>query len=66
VHDPTMTIRVAINALKDHTGMLSEDKGLKMTAAVNQFVQSDSSVADLDNGSQADAELALKVVCVVL
>jgi len=63
IHDPTMKIRAPIKTLKEHSRLLSGDKGPKITAALKQL---DSSVTDLhsaaDNGSQADAETALKAV----
>src|SRR5215813_2466468 len=61
IHDPTMKIRAPIKALKQHSSMLSGDKGQKMGAALKQL---DSSVTDLhsaaDEGNQADSEKALK------
>ena len=63
IHDPTMKIRAPIKALKQHSSMLSGDKGQKMGAALKQL---DSSVTDLhsaaDEGNQADSEKALKTV----
>ena len=63
IHDPTMKIRAPIKALKQHSSMLSGDKGQKMGAALKQL---DISVTDLhsaaDEGNQADSEKALKTV----
>jgi hypothetical protein len=63
IHDPTMKIRAPIKALKQHSSMLSGDKGQKMGAALKQL---DGSVTDLhsaaDEGKQADSEKALKTV----
>jgi hypothetical protein len=63
IHDPTMKIRAPIKALKQHSSMLSGDKGQKMGVALKQL---DSSVTDLhsaaDEGNQADSEKALKTV----
>jgi hypothetical protein len=63
IHDPTMKIRAPIKVLKQHSTMLSGDKGQKMGAAVKQL---DNSVTDLhsaaDEGNQADSEKALKTV----
>src|SRR6516225_3385611 len=63
IHDPSMKIRAPIRALKQHSKMLSGDKGQKMGAALKQL---DSSVTDLhsaaDEGNQADSEKALKTV----
>ena len=63
IHDPTMKIRTPIKALKQHSSMLSGEKGQKMAAALKQL---DSSVTDLhsaaDEGNQADSEKALKTV----
>ena len=63
IHDPTIKIRAPIKVLKQHSGMLSGDKGQKMGAALKQL---DSSVTDLhsaaDEGNQADSEKALKTV----
>ena len=63
IHDPTMKIRAPIKALKQHSSMLSGDKGQKMVTALKQL---DSSVTDLhsaaDEGNQADSEKALKTV----
>jgi len=63
IHDPTMKIRAPIKVLKQHSSVLSGDKGQKMGAALKQL---DSSVTDLhsaaDEGNQADSEKALKTV----
>jgi hypothetical protein len=63
IHEPSMKIRPAIRALKQHSSMLSGDKGQKIGAALKQL---DISVTDLhsasDEGNQADAETALKAV----
>ena len=63
IHDPSMKIRAPIRALKQHSKMLSGDKGQKMGAALKQL---DGSVTDLhsaaDEGKQADSEKALKTV----
>jgi hypothetical protein len=63
IHDPTMKIRAPIKVLKQHSSMLSGDKGQKMGAALKQL---DSWVTDLhsaaDEGNQADSEKALKTV----
>jgi hypothetical protein len=63
IHDPTMKIRAPIKTLKQHSSMLSGDKGQKMRSALKQL---DSSVTDLhsasDEGDQAKAEEALKSV----
>jgi hypothetical protein len=63
IHDPTMKIRSPIKTLKQHSSMLSGDKGPKIGAALKQL---DSSVTDLhsaaDEGSQADSETALKAI----
>ena len=63
IHDPTMKIRAPIRALKQHSNMLSEDKGQKMTVALKQL---DSSTTDLhsaaDAGNQQEAQTALKAV----
>jgi hypothetical protein len=63
IHDPTMKIRAPIKALKQHSSMLSGDKGQKIGAALKQL---DSSVTDLhsaaDEGNQTDSEKALKTV----
>ena len=63
IHDPTMKIRAPIKTLKQHSSMLSGDKGQKIGAALKQL---DSSVTDLhsasDEGDQAKAEEALKSV----
>jgi hypothetical protein len=63
IHDPSMKIRAPIKTLKQHSSMLSGDKGQKIIAALKQL---DSSVTDLhsaaDNGSQAEAETAVKAV----
>ena len=63
IHDPSMKIRAPIRKLKQHSNMLSGDKGQKMTAALKQL---DSSITDLhsaaDEGSQQDAQTALKEV----
>src|ERR1700726_668391 len=63
IHDPTMKIRAPIKTLKQHSSMLSGDKGQKIGAALKQL---DTSVTDLhsasDEGNQADAETALKAV----
>jgi hypothetical protein len=63
IHDPTMKIRAPIRALKQHSNMLSEDKGQKMTVALKQL---DSSITDLhsaaDAGNQQEAQTALKAV----
>ena len=61
IHEPSMKIRAPIKTLKQHSGMLSGDKGQKIGAALKQL---DTSVTDLhsasDEGNQADAETALK------
>ena len=63
IHEPSMKIRAPIKTLKQHSGMLSGDKGQKIGAALKQL---DISVTDLhsasDEGNQADAETALKSV----
>jgi hypothetical protein len=63
IHEPTMKIRAPIKTLKEHSSMLSGDKGQKISSALKQL---DSSVTDLhsasDEGNQADAETALKGV----
>jgi translation elongation factor EF-1beta len=63
IHEPSMKIRAPIKTLKQHSSMLSGDKGQKIAAALKQL---DTSVTDLhsasDEGSQADAETALKAV----
>ena len=63
IHDPTMKIRAPIKALKQHSSMLSGDKGQKMTAALKQL---DSAITDLhsaaDEGNQKEAQSALKEV----
>jgi hypothetical protein len=63
IHEPSMKIRAPIKTLKGHSGMLSGDKGQKISAALKQL---DSSVTDLhsasDEGSQAKSEEALKGV----
>ena len=61
IHDPSMKIRSPIRTLKQHSTMLSGEKGQKFSAALKQL---DSSVTDLhsaaDEGDQAKAEAALK------
>ena len=63
IHDPSMKIRAPIKALKQHSSMLSGDKGQKMVSALKQL---DSSITDLhsasDEGNQQDAQKALKEV----
>src|ERR1700720_1327220 len=63
IHEPSMKIRAPIKTLKQHSSMSSADKGEKIGAALKQL---DTSVTDLhspsDEGSQADAETALKAV----
>jgi hypothetical protein len=63
IHEPSMKIRAPIKTLKQHSSMLSGDKGQKIAAALKQL---DSSVTDLhsaaDEGSQAKSETALKTV----
>src|SRR3979490_1083046 len=63
IHEPSMKIRAPIKTLKQHSSMLSGDKGQKIGAALKQL---DSSVTDLhsasDEGNQAEAETALKAV----
>jgi hypothetical protein len=63
IHEPSMKIRAPIRTLKGHSGMLSGDKGQKISAALKQL---DNSVTDLhsaaDAGDQAGAETALKSV----
>jgi len=63
IHDPSMKIRAPIKSLKQHSSMLSGDKGQKLTAALKQL---DSSITDLhsasDEGNQLEAEKALKEV----
>jgi len=52
IHDPTMKIRGPIKALKQHSSMLSGDKGQKMGAALKQL---DSSVTDLHSAADEGA-----------
>jgi hypothetical protein len=63
IHDPTMKIRAPIKTLKEHSSMLSGDKGQKISTGLKQL---DSSVTDLhsasDEGNQAKSEEALKSV----
>ena len=63
IHDPSMKIRAPIKTLKQHSSMLSGDKGQKMTAALKQL---DSAITDLhsaaDEGNQKEAQSALKEV----
>src|ERR1700737_1912966 len=63
IHEPSMKIRAPIKTLKQHSSMLSGDKGQKISSALKQL---DTSVTDLhsasDEGNQADAETALKGV----
>jgi hypothetical protein len=63
IHEPSMKIRAPIKTLKQHSSMLSGDKGQKIGAALRQL---DTSVTDLhsasDEGNQADAETALRAV----
>ena len=63
IHDPSMKIRTPIKTLKQHSSMLSGDKGPKMTAALKQL---DSAITDLhsaaDEGNQKEAQSALKEV----
>jgi len=63
IHEPSMRIRAPIKTLKQHSSMLSGDKGQKIGAALKQL---DISVTDLhsasDEGNQTDAETALKAV----
>ena len=63
IHDPSMKIRAPIKTLKQHSSMLSGDKGPKMTAALKQL---DSAITDLhsaaDEGNQKEAQSALKEV----
>ena len=63
IHDPSMKIRSPIRTLKQHSTMLSGEKGQKFSAALKQL---DSSITDLhsaaDEGDQAKAEAALKSV----
>jgi hypothetical protein len=63
IHEPSMKIRAPIKSLKQHSSMLSGDKGQKISSALKQL---DTSVTDLhsasDEGNQADAETALKGV----
>jgi hypothetical protein len=63
IHEPTMKIRAPIKTLKQHSSMLSGDKGQKISSALKQL---DSSVTDLhsasDEGDQAKAAEALKSV----
>jgi len=63
IHEPSMKIRAPIKTLKQHSSMLSEDKGQKISLALKQL---DTSVTDLhsasDEGNQADAATALKGV----
>jgi len=63
IHEPSMKIRAPIKTLKQHSSMLSGDKGQKISATLKQL---DTSVTDLhsasDEGNQADAETALKGV----
>ena len=63
IHDPSMKIRAPIKTLKQHSGMLSGDKGQKMATTLKQL---DSSITDLhsasDEGNQREAEKALKEV----
>ena len=48
IHDPSMKIRAPIKTLKQHSSMLSGDKGQKIGAALKQL---DSSVTDLHSAS---------------
>ena len=61
IHEPSMKIRAPIKTLKQHSSMLSGDKGQKIGAALKQL---DTSVTDLhsasDEGNQSDAEGPLK------
>src|SRR5262249_25058536 len=54
IHEPTMKIRTPIKTLKQHSSMLSGDKGQKISSALKQL---DTSVTDLhsasDEGNQA-------------
>jgi hypothetical protein len=63
IHDPSMKIRSPIRALKAHSSMLSANKGQTFKVALKTL---DDSVTDLhsaaDDGSQAQAEAALKTV----
>jgi hypothetical protein len=63
IHDPSMKIRAPIKTLKQHSSMLSGDKGPKMTAALKQL---DSAITDLhsaaDEENQKEAQSALKEV----
>jgi soluble cytochrome b562 len=63
IHDPSMKIRAPIKTLKQHSSMLSGDKGQKFAAALKQL---DSSITDLhsasDEGNQQEAQKALKEV----
>jgi hypothetical protein len=63
IHEPSMKIRAPIKTLRQHSSMLSGDKGQKIGVALRQL---DTSVTDLhsasDEGNQADAETALKAV----
>ena len=63
IHEPSMKIRAPIKTLKQHSSMLTGDRGQKIGAALKQL---DTSVTDLhsasDEGNQADAETALKAV----
>jgi hypothetical protein len=63
IHDPSMKIRAPIKTLKQHSSMLSGDKGQKMIATLKQL---DSAITDLhsasDEGNQKEAEKALKEV----
>jgi hypothetical protein len=63
IHDPSMKIRAPIKTLKQHSSMLSGDKGPKMTAALKLL---DSAITDLhsaaDEGNQKEAQSALKEV----
>jgi hypothetical protein len=63
IHEPSMKIRAPIKTLKQHSSMLSGDKGQKIGTALKQL---DTLVTDLhsasDEGNQADAETALKGV----
>ena len=63
IHDPSMKIRAPIKTLKQHSSMLSGDKGQKMAAALKQL---DNSITDLhsasDEGNQQEAQKALKEV----
>ena len=63
IHEPSMKIRAPIKTLKQHSSVLSGDKGQKLAAALKQL---DGSITDLhsasDEGNQQEAQKALKEV----